>query len=250
MSTIAIITARGGSKRIPRKNIKEFMGKPIVAYAIETALKSKIFSEVMVSTDDDEIVEIAKRFGAKVPFKRSQETANDFASTEDVLDEVVNEYKKIGQEFDNICCIYPCVPLLTVQTLKEAYNTFANSDCNALMPVVRFSFPIQRAVIKDENNFLKYREPDNAEKRSQDLEPAFHDTGMFYFIKNEAFQKYRTLVPSKTVLYEMNESQIQDIDNIEDWKMAEIKYEMLNGKGGKKWHFQKNGMMYIKIKNI
>ena len=228
MSCIAIITARGGSKRIPRKNIKEFNGKPMLAYAVETALKSGIFDEVMVSTDDLEIAQTGKKYGAKVPFMRSDKTANDFASTEDVLEEVIIEYKKLGRNFDEICCIYPCVPLLSADTLKEAYNQFKTSDCDALMPVVRFSFPIQRAVIKTENNYIKYREPENAEKRSQDLEPTFHDTGMFYFLKNDVFAAYKTLVPEKTILFEMKESQIQDIDNIEDWKMAEIKYGIMN----------------------
>ncbi len=230
MKIIAIITARGGSKRIPRKNIKDFKGKPMLAYAIETAIKSQIFDEIMVSTDDIEIADIAKNYGATVPFMRSEKTANDYAATDDVLKEVIEEYKKQGKTFDEICCIYPCVPLLAVETIRKAYETFKKNECDALVPVVRYSFPIQRAFIADKNNFIKYREPENSEKRSQDLETTYHDTGMFYFIKEEVFLKFGTLLPKKTIMYEMNELQIQDIDNLEDWEIAEIKYDILNKK--------------------
>ncbi len=220
LKNIAIITARGGSKRIPMKNIKEFMGKPMIAYAIDAAIKSEIFDEIMVSTEDLKIAEIAKKYGAKVPFLRSEKTANDFATTEDVLNEVINEYKKLGIEFDNICCIYPCVPLLTPKTLKEAYEVFINSKQEALMPVVRFSFPIQRAVILNKYGYLEFREPQYEKTRSQDLEPAFHDVGMFYFYKKN---KINT---KKTAMYEMEEKYIQDIDTVKDWELAELKYKL------------------------
>ena len=222
MKKIAIITARGGSKRIPRKNIKEFMGKPMLAYAIEAALKSEVFDEVMVSTDDLEIAEIARKYGANVPFMRSEATANDFATTADVLNEVKSEYKKRGMEFDTICCIYPCVPFLTAKVLKEAYETFEKSGKSALTPVVKYSFPIQRAFAVNEDGDLYYREPENAAKRSQDLEPMYHDVGMFYFNSEDSTKK-QGCVP-----YIMDENITQDIDTIEDWKMAEIKYKVLN----------------------
>ncbi len=220
MKNIAIITARGGSKRIPRKNVKEFMGKPMLAYAIEAALSSNIFDEVMVSTDDSEIAEIAKKYGAKVPFMRSAATANDFATTNDVLNEVLEEYKKQGQMFENICCIYPCVPFLTADILKAAYNKFKETDTDRLTPVVRYSFPIQRAFKINEQGKLQYREPENAPKRSQDLEPMYHDVGMFYFYKSNK------LTSSEIVPFEMDEAAIQDIDTIEDWKVAEMKYKI------------------------
>ncbi len=223
MSNIAIITARGGSKRIPRKNIKEFMGKPMLAYAIEAALTSDVFDEVMVSTDDMEIAEIAKKYGASVPFMRSEATANDFATTADVLNEVKSEYKKRGKEFDTICCIYPCVPFLTAKILKEAYETFEKSGKSSLTPVVKFSFPIQRAFAVNEDGDLYYREPENASKRSQDLEPMYHDVGMFYFM-SEDNTKMQGCVP-----YIMDESVVQDIDTPDDWKMAEMKYKVLYG---------------------
>lgn len=221
MKNIAIITARGGSKRIPRKNIKDFMGKPMLAYAINAALESNIFDVIMVSTDDKEIAEIAQNYGANVPFMRSEETSNDFATTYDVLKEVISEYKKIGQEFDNVCCIYPCVPFLTGTILKKAFEEFVKSGQDRLTPVVKYSFPIQRA-FKIENGILKYTEPQYAKTRSQDLEPRYHDVGMFYFYKKDKMQS------EKIASYIMDEKATQDIDTIEDWQMAELKYRMVH----------------------
>ena len=227
MTKIAIITARGGSKRIPRKNIKEFMGFPMLAYAIQAALDSNIFDEVMVSTDDKEIAEIAEKYGAKVPFMRSEATSNDFASTADVLSEVIEKYVKQGKCFDEFCCIYPCVPFLTGNILKNAYDKFITSAADSLMPVVKFSYPIQRAVHLNKDGFLEFREVENAKKRSQDLEPMYHDVGMFYFAKTEMFMVNKSLVNKKTVMYEMDEASVQDIDTQEDWEMAELKYKVL-----------------------
>ncbi len=222
MSIVAVITARGGSKRIPRKNIKEFMGKPMLAYAVEAAVNSKVFDEVMVSTDDVEIAEIAKQFGAKVPFMRSEKTANDFATTADVLEEVISEYKKSGKAFDELCCIYPCVPFLTADVIKNAYEKFKTSGADRLTPVVKYSFPIQRAFKLNEQGLLEYREPENAPKRSQDLEPMYHDVGMFYFYKTEKMNS------DKIAMLEMDEAMVQDIDNDSDWQMAEMKYRIMH----------------------
>ena len=223
MKKLAIITARGGSKRIPKKNIKDFMGKPMLAYAIEAALSSEIFDEVMVSTDDAEIAEIARKYGAMVPFMRSEATANDFATTADVLNEVLTEYKKRNKFFEEFCCIYPCVPFLTGKILKGAYNKFKEVDSDILMPVVKFSFPIQRAVKLNKQGFLEYREPKYTTTRSQDLEPMYHDVGMFYFYKTNK------MTSSKIAMYEMDESFVQDIDTLDDWKMAELKYKVIYG---------------------
>ena len=225
MKSIAIITARGGSKRIPRKNVKPFMGRPMIAYAIAAALESKLFGEVMVSTDDAEIAETAKAHGAAVPFLRSAATANDFATTADVLNEVIAEYAKLGVAFDEFCCIYPCVPFLTGELLREAHEDFAASAADSLMPVVKYSFPIQRAVRRNAEGFLEYREPENKLKRSQDLEPMYHDVGMFYFHKTASFCAKN----ARMAMFEMPEERVQDIDTMDDWKMAELKYKVLKG---------------------
>jgi N-acylneuraminate cytidylyltransferase len=222
--TIAIITARGGSKRIPRKNIKDFFGQPMIKYAIDAALESKIFDTVMVSTDDKEIAQIAQKYGAEVPFMRSKKTANDFATTIDVLLEVIDQYKKIRIEFDSLCCIYPCVPFLKGDTLIKAYCSFNESDADALMPVVRFSYPIQRALRINNDDFLEYVHPEYIKTRSQDLEPMYHDVGMFYFYKSGSLPD-----PDKRIKYfEMKEMEIQDIDTEEDWCYAEMKYSIIN----------------------
>lgn len=221
MSIIAVITARGGSKRIPRKNIKEFMGKPMLAYAVEAAINSDVFDEVMVSTDDAEIAEVAKKYGANVPFMRSEKTSNDYATTADVLNEVVSEYKNRGKVFDELCCIYPCVPFLTADVLKKAYEKFITSNADRLTPVVKYSFPIQRAFKVNEKGLLEYRELENATKRSQDLEAMYHDVGMFYFYKIDKIDS------DEIAMLEMDETMIQDIDNESDWQMAEMKYRIM-----------------------
>ncbi len=222
MSNIAIITARGGSKRIPRKNIKEFCGKPIIAYSIEAALESGVFDEVMVSTDSEEIAAIAKQYGASVPFLRSEATSNDFATTKDVLLEVLSEYKKLGKSFDVMTCIYPTAPFVTAEKLRTAVEKLTDSDGDMVMPVVAYSFPPQRAMlIKD--GFLNYQYPEHINSRSQDLEPIYHDCGQFYVYKTKTFAE-KSLAESKIIPLPTPEEEAQDIDNLSDWALAEIKY--------------------------
>lgn len=228
MKNIAIVPARGGSKRIPRKNIKYFLGKPIIAYSIEAALDSKIFDEVMVSTDDVEIAEIAKKYGAKVPFFRSPELSNDTATTADVLVEVINEYRKSGQEFDYVCCIYPCAPFINPLKLKEGYKLIKEKNADSAVPVVQFSYPIQRA-IKIENDKLSMVSTEYLNSRSQDLMPTYHDIGQYYWFKVESFLKEPALFSENTVPIITLESEVQDIDTLEDWKIAEMKYKILKG---------------------
>lgn len=228
MTVLAVITARGGSKRIPRKNIRPFMGRPMISYAIDAALKCQQFTEVIVSTEDREIADIARQYGASVPFMRSEHTATDVATTADVLREVHEEYVKLGKTFDVIACIYPCVPFLTHGILAKAFVAFETSQANALMPVSRFSCPIQRALKKNADGFIEYREPENALRRTQDLEPMYHDTGMFYFVKTESFLRYGNIIVPGTMAFEMKENAIQDIDTMEDWKLAELKYRFLH----------------------
>jgi N-acylneuraminate cytidylyltransferase len=224
---IAIIPARSGSKRISQKNIKDFSGKPMLSYAIDACKDAGIFSEIMVSTDAKEISLIARQYEAHVPFLRSPETSNDTAITYDVLAEVVAMYQQIlEKEFKCVCCVYPCVPLLTGTTLKDAYDQFVACDADALIPVCKFPVPVEWAM-KIENGLLIPNDRDAILVRSQDLIPRYFDVGMFYFIKTSALQKYKTLTPANTIGYVMNEKEIQDIDTLEDWTMAEIKYKVL-----------------------
>lgn len=226
MRNIAIITARGGSKRIPRKNIKDFLGKPIMAYSIEAAVQSGIFDEVMVSTDDEEIAEIAKQYGAKVPFFRSEKTSGDFATTNDVLLEVIEEYEKRGEKFDFGACIYPTAPFVTADKIKDAMDKIQNSDCDSLIPVVAFSYPPKRAlVIRDDRLVFEY--PEFMDSRSQDLESEYHDVGQFYCFNVEGFKKNKKLMLGNILPYVVDEMEVQDIDNESDWKIAEIKYRQI-----------------------
>lgn len=227
MKTLAMITARGGSKRIPRKNIKEFNGKPIIAYSIEAALGAGVFDEVMVSTDDEEIAEIARNYGAKVPFLRSEKTSNDFATTTDVIEEVLETYRERGEEYDIFCCIYPTAPFITSKRLKDAVEELSRSDADSLIPVVRFSYPPQRAMEVHDGR-LVFRQPENLKKRSQDLEPHFHDAGQFYVVRSESFFKNHGIMVGDILPMELSELEVQDIDNEVDWKLAELKYNLLN----------------------
>lgn len=225
MKKIAIITARGGSKRIPKKNIKEFCGKPIIAYSIEAAQKSGVFDEIMVSTDSDEIKEIAERFGASVPFMRSEAASNDFATTADVIEEVLSEYEKIGKHFDVFTCLYPTAPFITGKHLAEASEMLTDAD--AVLSVVKYSFPPQRAfVIRDGS--VRFQYPQYERTRSQDLEPIYHDCGQFYMCKVEPFLKYQSLILPITLPYIMPEEEVQDIDTMSDWDIAEAKYKVLH----------------------
>lgn len=229
MKAIAIITARGGSKRIPKKNIKDFCGKPIIAYTVEAALQSGLFDEVMVSTDSEEIAEVARKYGAKVPFMRSEATSNDFATTADVLREVVEQYAREGKTFAYFACLYPTAPFLTSKRLRDAWDTFLASGADTLMPVVKFSFPPQRGVVIREGR-MQYNTPEFANCRSQDLEPIYHDCGQFYLLKTEAFCETGAVVGRNTVPYVMPEELVQDIDDIADWNIAEIKYKRILSK--------------------
>lgn len=226
---LAIITARGGSKRIPRKNIKEFCGKPILAYSIEAAVESGIFDTVMVSTDDEEIAEIARQYGAEVPFYRSAETANDYATTNDVLLEVLSEYEKRGQHFDMAVCIYPTAPFVTAAKLRSAVEKLSESDADTLIPVVAFSYPPQRAMIVEEGR-LVFEYPQYLDSRSQDLTPHYHDVGQFYVFHTEAFKKNRKLMVGNILPLVVSEMEVQDIDNQTDWEIAEMKYRLMKDK--------------------
>jgi|TARA_B110000908_G_scaffold98239_1_gene115979 N-acylneuraminate cytidylyltransferase len=225
MANICIIPARGGSKRIPRKNIKEFLGKPIIAYSIQAAIDSNLFDEVMVSTDDPEIAEIAKKLGASVPFMRSSKNSNDFATTYDVIEEVILEYKKINQEFDTLCCLYSCAPFVTSKTLGLAHEKLVEKQFDSVFPIIAFSFPIQRALNRKEGKISMINE-ENLTVRSQDLEESYHDAGQFYWCKTQELLKSKKLLTANTGGIVISELEAQDIDTETDWKLAEIKHQL------------------------
>jgi N-acylneuraminate cytidylyltransferase len=224
--SIAIITARGGSKRIPKKNIKDFLGVPIIKYSIDAAINSKCFDVVMVSTDDKEIADIAVKFGANVPFYRSLENSNDFSGTAEVLEEVIKEYKKLNIEFEFLCCIYPTAPFTSALKISKAMKMLIESEADCVLPITRFSYPIQRA-LKIENNLVHMIWPENYQSRSQDLMPAYHDCGQFYCLRTKSLLEQKRLFANYTIPIEIPESEVQDIDNEEDWKIAEMKYRIM-----------------------
>ncbi|MBY0353731.1 pseudaminic acid cytidylyltransferase [Candidatus Babeliales bacterium] len=226
-SCVAIIPARGGSKRIPRKNIKSFLGQPIISYSIQAALQAGCFDEVMVSTDDVEIADIAKNVGAQVPFIRSASNADDHAMLADVIEEVLLEYHKQGKNFTYFCCILPTAPFVSAQRLKEGFAMLTESKVDSVVPVVRFSYPVQRAVRVDDDK-LSMLWPENYNKRSQDLEPVYHDCGQFYFMKSQSLLEQKQLFAKNTMAIKLSELEVQDIDSLEDWKIAELKYKVIN----------------------
>ncbi len=223
MPSLAIITARGGSKRIPRKNVRPFCGKPIIVYSIEAALNAGVFTEVMVSTDDAQIAKTAALAGASVPFLRSNATAGDYASTDDVIREVLNTYQSLGKSFDTFCCIYPTAPFVTAQKLRTAMAMLDKNE--SVMPVVAFSYPVQRCLSIDSQGHIGYKWPEYAVARSQDLEKMYHDCGQFYACRTEAFFREGTTDTPGMVPLILPESEVQDIDTLEDWTLAELKYQ-------------------------
>lgn len=227
MKRIAIIPARGGSKRIPRKNIKLFCGKPILAYSIEAALESKLFDDVMVSTDDDEIAIIAKHYGASIPFYRSSETANDFAILKDVLNEVIANYKEKGMFFDEVCCILPTAPFVEAEDIIISHSILEKEKCVSVIPVVKYSYTIFRS-LKIDNGKLVMNWPENYPKRSQDLPDAYHDAGLFYWYNKRYFEETIAGFGADARPYILNESKVQDIDTPDDWNVAEMKYKLFH----------------------
>lgn len=228
LQTLAIIPARGGSQRIPRKNIKPFLGKPIILYSIEAAKEAKIFLEIMVSTDDAEIADIAKKCGATVPFMRSPETADDHASLASVVKEALTRYAKRGIEFDAFCCILATAPLIRKEQLRNTFRVLEETQVSGIVPVVQFDFPPQRA-FRITNDKLSMIWPEHRLTRSQDLEPHFHDAGMFYWCRTDTFQKVPTLYPQGALPLLLQAHEAQDIDTLDDWSLAELKYRLIHG---------------------
>ncbi|MGC6480088.1 MAG: pseudaminic acid cytidylyltransferase [Flavobacteriaceae bacterium] len=222
---VAIIPARSGSKRIPNKNIKDFFGKPVIAHAIENTLRSGVFDEVMVSTDDDQIAEIASAFGAKIPFLRSKENASDIASTTDVLLEVLEYYGKNRQYFKWGCCIYPVTPLLTPNLFKEAFDQMSAQECTSIFTVQAFSHPIHRAMRIDQYGKIQMMNKDQVFVRTQDIPISYHDAGQFYWFEVEKFKREKSIISTDTSGFIVDEFQAQDVDTLADWTMMEVKYQ-------------------------
>ena len=226
MNNLAIIPARSGSKRIPNKNIKDFFGKPIIYYPISEALSSQIFSEVMVSADSIKIARLSEKIGAKVPFIRSQKNSDDYSILPDVIEEVLIEYKKLGRDFDNICCIMPTNPFLTSDILTDSFKKFKEGNGESMIAVKKLSTPIEKTY-EIKKNMLYPLFKEHFKVRTQDLSAKYSDAGSFFWVTREAFNEHKKGITSKTIPYLLDENQAQDIDNIEDWKLAELKYKIL-----------------------
>jgi N-acylneuraminate cytidylyltransferase len=226
MNNIAIIPARGGSKRIYKKNIKHFLGVPIIGYSINAAIESGLFQEVLVSTDDFEIASIAESFGATVPFMRSSENSNDFATTSDVVEEVIRELKNQNKIFDNICCIYSCAPFIKTEYLTEAYNLLLKNSFDTVFPIIPYSTKIQRA-LRIKNKKIEMLYPEFEQTRSQDLDISYYDAGQFYWIQEKMFSNNKRIYTNNSGAIILDELSAHDIDSEIDWKIAEIKYSLL-----------------------
>lgn len=223
--SLAIVMARGGSKRIPGKNIRDFLGKPILSYPLAALTQSGCFDAIIVSTDNDQIAQVASELGAKVPFRRSAEAANDFATIADAVHDVLTAYKNLGQQFEFVCCVLGTAALLTSESIQAGLDKLLGEDIDSVCPVVRFSFPPQRA-LRMTHSKLGFVYPEHISSRSNDLEPLFHDCGMFYWLRVESFFRHRQIFMPNSLGLELPEEEVQDIDNDSDWLLAEMKYKL------------------------
>lgn len=228
MKNVAIIPARGGSKRIPLKNIKDFCGKPIISYSIKAAIKSKLFCHVIVSTDSGEIAEVARKYGAETPFVRPRSIADDFTGTNEVIKHALLWLQNNGVEVDFACCIYPTAPFLRLEYLKKGLKQLTETEKLFAFSVTTFPFPIQRAIRISRDGFVDPIYPEKINKRSQDLEEAFHDAGQFYWGTVNAFLNDRDLYSNNSVTVKIPRYLVQDIDTLEDWERAEYMFKALH----------------------
>lgn len=229
MKKVAIIPARGGSKRIPRKNIKPFFGRPMISYSIQAALDCGLFDKVIVSTDDDEIAEVARSCGAEIPFLRPAELANDHAGTGAVIVHAIDWFRQQGIRFDAACCIYATAPLLEPERLKEGWELLQQPGKRFAFSVTSYAFPIQRALKRNADGSVEMFWPDNLMKRSQDLEPAYHDAAQFYWGWCDAFLNGEVTFSPISAPVVLPRNLVVDIDTPEDWEVAEVTYRVLKG---------------------
>ncbi len=227
----AIIPARGGSKRIPRKNIRRFAGKPMIAYAIEAARACELFDHVIVSTDDQEIADIAEGFGAKVPFRRPPELADDWTPTIPVIQHVIAAWRDLGGEITHACCIYPGVPFIQAADLTRGLELLKSQGGEGyVFPVTSFPSPIQRALRREENGKLTPFNPEHVLTRTQDLEPAYFDAGQFYWGGVKSWMTGISIHDHGHAIV-IPEWRVVDIDTEEDWTRAELLYRALPSTG-------------------
>jgi len=224
---ICVVPARGGSKRVPRKNIKAFNGKPIIAYSIEAALESSCFDQVIVSTDDNEIAEVAKMYGAKVPFIRPDELSNDYVGTIPVVKHTIEWLENHNQTIDNVCCLYATAPFIQSQTILKSFQQLQESKTDYCFSVTSFAFPIQRSIRITQDGKVNMFYPENFSARSQDLEEAYYDAGQFYWGKAKAFKDELTIFSEAASPYILPRYLVQDIDTTEDWIRAEAMHRVL-----------------------
>ena len=220
---VCIIPARGGSKRIPRKNVMDFNGKPLIAWSIQSALESNIFARVIVSTDDEEIAAISRTSGAETPFLRDRNLADDFTSTADVLLDALDHIENAHYA----CCLYPTAPMVLPKDLEEAFKLAQREEADTVVSVTDFDFHPLRAFERKQDGTVQFRWPENALTRSQDLPEMFHDAGAFYFFNVSAFRIQKKLIMDKTHAYYIDRSRSVDIDNAEDFKLAQILHQRM-----------------------
>ncbi|GGA40931.1 pseudaminic acid cytidylyltransferase [Pelagibacterium lentulum] len=222
---LAVIPARGGSKRIPRKNIRTFCGKPMIGWSIETARQSECFDRIVVSTDDEEIAEIARSYDAEVPFLRPAQLSDDHTGTIPVIAHAIEWYSEHGLAPEQVCCIYATAPFMTADDLRKALDMLIQDDCEYVFPVASYGFPIQRAIRLTENGRAEMFYPEQFSTRSQDLEEAFHDAGQFYWGCSTAWAEGKPIFSADAVPLILPRHRVQDIDTPEDWSRAELMFE-------------------------
>ncbi|HMW49222.1 MAG TPA: pseudaminic acid cytidylyltransferase [Cellvibrionaceae bacterium] len=223
---VAVIPARGGSKRIPRKNIKPFLGQPIIHYAIKAALESELFDLVLCSTDDAEIAQVAIGAGAQVPFVRPADIADDHAITADVIAHAISFLQSNGQPVESVCCLYATAAFVTAEQLQQACTVFERERCDFVFSATAFDFPIQRAIYLTAEGRVEMFYPEYALTRSQDLTPAFHDAGQFYWGSATAWLEKRRIFSPNSAAFIVPSHEVQDIDTLEDWRRAELLYQL------------------------
>lgn len=228
---VAIIPARGGSKRIPQKNIKPFCGKPMIAWSIEAALKSGCFDKVIVSTDDSAIANVAEEYGAEIPFIRPQELSDDFTGTIPVTKHAIEYLESQGEVYEDVLCIYATAPLVTPEKIIKAYEQFKESKASYCFTATNYAAPIQRAFKLNDSKRTEMFQPELFNARSQDLEEAYHDAGQFYWGKSEAFKQLIPVLSEDASPYILPRYLVQDIDTPDDWVLAEMLYQVLCSKG-------------------